>query len=214
MKITDLTHTIHAAMPVYPGTAPPQITLACTVADDGFAERLLCLYSHTGTHIDAPAHLIENAATLDDFPAAQFIGSGVVLDLTEISKSMNQQITLADLLPHAQRIRDRDFVLLYTGWSNLWGEAEYFENYPVLSPDAAEWLARFNLKGIGIDAISVDEVGTALLPIHHIFLRRNIVIIENLTNLQALIGIDFTFSCLPLKIERGDGAPVRAVSFR
>ena len=69
MKMLDLTHCITLEMPVYPGTEPPRLTAACTMEKDGFRETLLEMYSHTGTHMDAPAHMLPNGRTLDDFPA-------------------------------------------------------------------------------------------------------------------------------------------------
>ncbi len=80
MKVLDLTHTIRAEMPVYPGTEPPELTAANTYAADGFQETLLRMYSHTGTHIDPPAHLFAGARTLDRYPAAQFLRRALVID--------------------------------------------------------------------------------------------------------------------------------------
>ena len=80
MKMLDLTHCITPEMPVYPGTEPPRLTAACTMEKDGFRETLLEMYSHTGTHMDAPAHMLPNGRTLDDFPAETFAGRGFVLD--------------------------------------------------------------------------------------------------------------------------------------
>ena len=65
MTVIDLTHTIREDMPVYPGTEQPRLTTACTVSQCGYRETLLHMYSHTGTHIDAPAHMIDGALTLD-----------------------------------------------------------------------------------------------------------------------------------------------------
>ena len=80
MKMLDLTHCITPEMPVYPGTEPPRLTAACTMEKDGFRETLLEMYSHTGTHMDAPAHMLPKGRTLDDFPAETFAGRGFVLD--------------------------------------------------------------------------------------------------------------------------------------
>ena len=77
MTVIDLTHTIKNDMPVYPGTEQPQLTTACTIEEAGYRETLLHMYSHTGTHMDAPAHMITDGQTLDDFPAeADFAGQG------------------------------------------------------------------------------------------------------------------------------------------
>ncbi len=105
------------------------------------------------------------------------------------------------------------FLILYTGWEHFWGQQEYFQGFPVLSPAAARWLTQFNLKAVGVDAISVDPVEAASpLPIHKIFLGQEILLIENLCNIQPLIGRNFTLCCLPLKTRRADGAPARAVA--
>ena len=91
-----------------------------------------------------------------------------------------------------------------------WGETSYYENYPVLSPDAADWIANFSLKGIGVDMISVDGTDSRDFPIHRIFLQKRILIIENLTSLEILVNRHVTFFCPPVKIENSAGAPARA----
>ena len=72
MTVIDLTHTIREDMPVYPGTEPPRLTTACTVSQCGYRETLLHMYSHTGTHMDAPAHMMD-APTLDSFGPDRFV---------------------------------------------------------------------------------------------------------------------------------------------
>lgn len=209
MKVFDLSHPISESMPLYPGTEPPEFKDACTIERDGFAEKRISFYTHTGTHLDAPAHIFPGSAALDGLPAGHFYGRATVLDFTGIHRPA---IGPADMEPHRQAVERNDFVILYTGWSRLWGRTEYFEGYPVLSPKGAEWISGFKLKGLGVDAISVDAVGEAEFPVHKILLRRNIIVIENLTNLDELPGKHFTFCCLPLKIEGADGSPVRAVA--
>ncbi len=209
LNVVDLTHTIAFGMPCYPGTQPPELTDACTLESHGFAEKQVVFHSHTGTHMDAPAHLIEGGRVLDDYEAGRFVGSGTVLDLTGLQGA---EIRMQDLEPLQSRIKGRDFVLLYTGRSRAWGEAAYFDGYPVLTPEAAEWLAGFGPKGVGVDSISVDTMDTDTFAVHHILLGRGIVIIENLAHLDALLGRAFLLCCLPLKIKCADGAPVRAVA--
>ena len=210
MNVIDLTHLISPNMTVYPGTEAPRFDVPCTIEKDGFTERKISLYSHTGTHIDAPSHIIQGGKTLNELSVEKFIGRAVVLDLSSINK---HYIDVSDLEKFGDIIRGCDFVLLHTGWSKFWGSNEYFKGYPVLSINSAKWLSEFNIKGIGIDAISVDEAGTVDFPIHRIFLSNEIVIIENLNNLNEISEGEFTFSCFPLKIKDGDGSPVRAVGY-
>lgn len=205
--VLDLTHTLAEGMPVYPGTEPPTLRPANTVAQDGFAEKLLTMYSHTGTHIDAPAHMLVEGATLDRMEAGRFVGTACVLDVTG-----KNTIVQAFLESRRDLLDGCEFVLFHTGWSRLWGQEAYFEGFPVLVPEAVQWLADRQLKGIGFDAISVDPVGSADFPIHMILFRKGMLSIENLTGLEPLIGRRFLFSCLPLKIEAADGSPVRAVA--
>jgi arylformamidase len=209
MKIVDLSHTICPDMPVYPGTEPPTFSSACTIEGMGFLEKKITFYSHTGTHMDAPSHIIPGAKTLDQMPPDRFVGKGAVVEL-EVNDGPT--IDLERLKPHQGRIESCEFLLFYTGWADLWGKEDYLKGYPVLSHHAATWLAGFPLKGIGMDAISADGAESVTFPIHTILLERDIVIIENLTNLRALPDNEFVFCCFPLKIEKADGSPVRAVA--
>jgi len=208
LNVIDLTQFIAPDMPVYPGTEGPSITDATSIAADGFAEKLLTMYSHTGTHMDAPGHMLAGRLTLDQFPVDKFVGQAVVVDLTA---RLRGTVSVGELEPLAGYIRGSEFVLFHTGWSLKWGSDEYFDGFPTLSEEAARWLCGFGLKGIGFDCISVDPVGASPMVIHEIVLGHDLVIIENLRGLAPLAGRKFLFSCLPLKIRDSDGSPIRAV---
>jgi arylformamidase len=206
--VIDLSHTIRPDMPVFPGDEPPVLTTLAVIEEDGFTEKRLTLGSHTGTHIDAPAHILEHAATLDRMPIERFLGPGAVLDLTGMKKP---QIDVSSLKPHERLFKNSEFILLRTGWSRSWGQGDYFRGYPVLSLEAALWIRSFGLKGVGIDALSVDDPDSTDLPIHKILLERSLII-ENLANLEHLPQTGFIFTCFPLKLEDADASPVRAVA--
>lgn len=206
MKIIDLTHLIKPDMAVFPGTEKP---LFQKIDIEGYRELKMTLYTHTGTHIDAPFHIIRDTKSLDDFAADKFVGRALVIDCKGME---NQKITKEFLAPCEERIRRTSFLLLNSGWSAKWNTPEYFDNFPTLTEEAAKWLTNFNLHGIGLDTISLDPVSDMTLPNHHIVLKKEILIIENLTNLDSLPRQDFTFQCLPMKIERADGSPVRAIA--
>ena len=207
MKLIDLTQTIAPDMPVYPGTEAPTFSPGCALETDGFLERKIAFFSHTGTHIDAPAHLIANGKTLDRMPIETFFGQAVRLDCRQASGAV---IDIADLEPLRGELAEADFLLLHTGWSRYWGTAAYFADYPVLSKAAAHWLTAFNLKGVGVDAISVDSADTERFPVHKGLLEKDILLVENLANLERISHRCFTFFCMPLKLADADGAPVRA----
>ncbi|MGE4297355.1 MAG: cyclase family protein [Desulfovibrionaceae bacterium] len=208
MTIIDLSHPITPGMPVYPGTQGPVFEEAATIGQDHFAEQRLSLATHTGTHVDAPAHILPGGHTLDLLPAGLFVGSAVVVDVSGVAPGA--AIPLPLLLDHAARLHGLDFVLLRTGWERHWGADAYFADYPVLSEDAARWLAARGFKGLGVDAVSFDPV--ASLRNHSILLAAPMVLVENLANLAILPDMPFTFSCLPLPLAGADGSPVRAVA--
>ena len=207
MRVVDFTHVLRREMPVYPGTPLPELTVASTWERDGFHETRLTLHSHTGTHMDAPAHLFPAGATLDALPPARFAGTALVVPCAGAGAVLHM-----DLLAPVKDAADRaDFLLFHTGWDRLWGRAAYFEGYPVPGEDVVDYLLASGKKGVGLDTVSVDPVGDWDLPIHRRLLSGGLVIVENLTNLAAAGGEPFTFCALPVHYEKADGAPVRAV---
>ena len=205
MKVYDLTHTIKNDMPVYPGTEQPQLTTACTIEEAGYRETLLHMFSHTGTHMDAPAHMLLDGAPLDSYDADKFTGTAVVVDCrgeADISLPLLKRYDLDGV----------DFVLFCTGWDKKWGTPDYYEGFPCLTPDAVAYLATLSLKGVGEDSISLDPCGSVDFPNHITLLRADFVNTENLTGLDALIGRRFTFVTLPLKFENSDGCSCRAIA--
>ena len=209
MQIIDLTHTIHPDITVYPGTPKPVFDKANTIKNNGFAEMKLTMVTHTGTHIDAPSHILEGKKSLDDFPVDHFFGKAIVIHCADLENAL---ITFDFIKTSEDRIRDVDFVLFHSGWSEKWMTDAYFEGFPVLTSEAAKYLTQFHLKGIGLDCISIDRMTDEGLPNHHIVLGKDILIIENLANLDRLPETGFIFQCLPMKIKDADGAPVRAVA--
>ena len=205
MKVYDLTHTIQNDMPVYPGTEQPRLTTACTIETAGYRETLLHMFSHTGTHMDAPAHMLLEGAPLDSYGADRFTGPAVVIDCrgeTAISLPLLKRYDLNGV----------DFVLFCTGWDKKWGTPAYYEGFPCLTPDAAAYLAALPLKGVGEDTISLDPCDSADFPNHITLMRADFVNTENLTGLDALVGRRFTFVTLPLKFENSDGCSCRAIA--
>ena len=205
MKVCDLTHTIRNDMPVYPGTEQPRLTTACTIEEVGYRETLLHMYSHTGTHMDAPAHMLPDGAALDRYPGEKFVGAAIVVDCRgekDISLPLLQRYDLSGV----------DFVLFCTGWDKKWGTPAYYENFPCLTAEAAAYLAALPLKGVGEDSISLDPCDSMEFPNHITLMKAGFINTENLTGLDALLGRRFTFVTLPLKFENADGCSGRAIA--
>ncbi len=208
MKVVDLTHNIREEMPIYPGTEPPSLKETSAITEDGFKETMLSFYSHTGTHLDCPAHIFQDGLTTETMKIDRFIGRAAVLDARKAGPIIDRCALEGFLSGHP----GLDYLLLRTGWEEKWGQDEYYKGFPVFSKEAAELLVSSGIKGIGLDAISVDSVEDSDLMLHRILLGAGCIIVENLCNLEEVTDKEFTFSAFPLKFEKGDGSPVRAVA--
>ena len=214
MSWIDFTHIISPSMSTFPGTPAPELTTVATVPANYYRETKLQLYSHMGTHMDAPAHIIEDGRTLDQFPAEHFIGSAVVIPCTP--KRMPDEpypvIDMSALEPYMEAAEAADFLIFSTGWESKWNDASaYIKDYPILAPDIAFFAATRHKKGVGVDTLSPDRPDK--LHFHRAFLSfEEGVIIENLCNLASIpAGELFPLCALPLLFENADGAPARVL---
>ena len=183
MKVIDLTHTIKEEMPVYPGTDTPKLVPASSYEKDGFKETLLKMYTHTGTHVDPPAHLYADRTTLDQFPASQFIGKAMVIDCRELSEG--QLISMDFVRRYGQKSDAADFLLFNTGWDKRWGSDSYFGDYPCIDDEVLDYIIAGNYKGIGFDVIGLDPIADENLTRHKkLFKHTDILNIENLKDLE------------------------------
>ena len=201
MKYIDLTHAIENNMPVYPGTASLEMRPANTIEKDGFREKIITFCSHTGTHMDAPSHMLANGKNLDDYQCSKFIGKALLMDIKDERNIKNYE----------KQLETVDFVIFKTGWAKYWHQPKYFENYPCISRETTDYLVGFNLKGIGFDAISIDPIDSKFEN-HNIIFENDMIIIENLTNLETIDQEIFELVVLPLKIKEADGSPIRAIA--
>lgn len=211
MRVLDLSHRIEEAMPAYPGTQSPILSPASSYARDGFRETLVTMLSHTGTHMDAPAHLFPGAKTLDQFPADRFVGRALAIDCRDLAEG--QTIPLARVLRHGAMAREADFLLFCLGWDRRWGTSAYFGDYPCVETAVLDFALETGKKGLGFDTASIDSVSEAALSRHRRLLCGDVVILENLKNLERCLDEPFWLFALPLPLAGADGAPVRAVAF-
>ena len=160
--------------------------------------------------MDAPAHVREDGITLDKFDADKFVGKAIVVDCSDLSEG--DTIDISYINKYKGVIEDAEFVLFKTGWDKYWDTEKYYGKFPVISEEVADYLISSNKKGIGLDVISIEDIESADLPMHHKVLKNNLVIIENLCNLDQIGSDLFTFCALPLKFINSDGASVRAVA--
>lgn len=209
--ILDLTHTIREDMPLYPGTPQPSFKPTGSLNRNGYRETMIQFASHTGTHMDAPSHMLPHGCTLDVLPVSQFCGRAVVVDVSAIPAG---GVITADFLRGLNgAVLSTDFVLFYTGWEKKWGTDAYFDDtFPVPDKEAAQYLVSCGLKGVGTDALSVDTLADPDRPAHKTLLGGGLVIVESLCLRKVVGRKDVMFFALPTKFVDADGAPVRAIA--
>lgn len=183
MTLFDLSYPLGPATPVFPGDEPVRIRLLSDRAlGDAYTARRLDLGTHSGTHVDAPAHLFDGGATVDAFPLSLWVGPALLADRSDLC---------ATGLGGIER-------LLLAGVPDG------------LSPREAEALVDAGVRLVGVDGPSVDPVLSLDLPAHRLLLGAGIVVVESLRLEGAPRGRGALY-CLPLPVEGGDGAPCRAL---
>lgn len=195
--IHDITRPLKNGMPYYPGDPEPRFR---SIDCGNYRISSLFLSSHTGTHIDAPAHYIRDGTPVDEIGVGVTCGPCRVLDI----RGCGRVISSEDL--HGLQKEDRR-VLLRTGYSSDNPDTDY----PGISAETAQFLVQSGIICIGTDTPSIespDGDGT----VHLILCNAGIPIIENL-DLEGITPGNYHLVALPLRLFGGDGAPCRAVLF-
>jgi kynurenine formamidase len=203
--IADLSYPVTSGMPVFPGDGETKLTRVRELCRDGYRLTRLDTSLHAGTHIDMPSHLTADGRMVTDLDIRCFSAPCVMLDCTGCTE--------IDYRPeYAGLIKSGDALLIRTSFADMYTEPErYYSAYPVLAPAFADFLCESGIAMLGLDNPSPDREPYSL---HKRLLKRGIFIVENLTNLSALVGLaprSFTFMALPLRID-AEASPVRAVA--
>jgi len=211
----DLTELkpIDLTLPMQQGMRGFDYEVSNTVKDHGWNARLLHIYSHAGTHMDAPWHFEATPATIDQYPVSSFIGKAwkVSIPITHDS----QLIEADEVTGQLAHFQPGDSLLLQTGWSKYLNEPRYRDGLPRISRGLARWCVAHQVKILGVEPPSVADVNNMeeLTGIHHILLSGGVIIVEGLTNLDQISSENVTLAAFPLKITGGDGAPARVIAF-
>ena len=155
LEFVELSHPFGHDMPTVPGYDDMRMWRAVTHAKHGVMSHKVRMQMHTGTHINAPIHLIQGGDGVGDLDLQHFFGGGVVIDLL---KNEWESISADDLAGAAQQIQAEDIVIINTGWHKKFSDSqEYFGCAPGLSQDAAEFLIEHQVKLLGVDTPFVDH---------------------------------------------------------
>ncbi len=208
MRVIDLSRSIDNEMPGV------DISVAKRLQVEGWNATTLSLYSHCGTHMDAPRHFLPDGRTIDQQDLRECVGIATMVDLTPVSP--RQLIDVDDLGTLVETIRPGARLLFRTDWSKRYGTPEYRDGLPRISLSLARWLVEKRVALIGVEPPSVADVNDIdeLTQVHQTLFRGHVLIVEGLVNLDQIQSATFDFIALPLKIADGDGCPVRAIAIQ
>jgi len=206
MRTYDITLTISPEMIVWPGDPTVNVKRLSSIASgDNANVSQISMSCHTGTHVDAPDHFLNNGKTVESLSLDLLIGRAYVLHLPDVNLITASVLMDADIPPRTRRLlfktRNSDY------WAN--GNKEFQTDFVGLSIDAAELLVDRNVKVVGIDYLSIAPFKQGK-PVHTILLDAGVVVIEGL-DLSRVSQGRYTLHCLPLKLGGADGAPTRAI---
>lgn len=188
--------------------------VAKTIGVDGWNASNLHIYSHAGTHMDAPFHFGVSDVRIDEIPAHRFISRAHVVSI--VINQLKQLITEKDFGSIESIINPGDSVIIKTGWHQFVGTGKYRNELPRISERAAEWLIHKKVNMLAVEPPSVADVNNLaeVTLIHEILLGGNIIIVEGICNTEVVTSEMVQLIALPLKIFKGDGAPARVIAIQ
>lgn len=221
-RIVDIGHALGTDNPAWPGDDKPfEAVQNATFEKDGYFTRKFTSLEHFGTHLDAPAHFIKGAWTVDQIPVERLYGPAVVLDVREESRTSADYLLAPEKITQWEarhgRIPRGAIVVMRTGWAERWLEAARYRNmdaanvmhFPGYSVDAVRVLIDRGVVGLTIDTLSVDYGPSKDFPVHHLSHGANLFHVENLADLSAVPESGAYLVVAPIKLEGGSGGPAR-----
>lgn len=207
MRIYDVTLPLSEKTPVWKGDQGVRISRVAEIGrSSDFNITRMELGVHSGTHIDAPRHLINGGRTVDQLPVELLVGEAQVLEIPrEISVITPQVLKNSGFDPGIKKL------LLRTSNSEYWikDPLNFHTDYTAIDTETAEMLAEQEMQLAGIDYFSISPINDLVTP-HRILLEKGVIILENINLWEVNAGI-YEIFCLPLKLVGSDGAPARVI---
>lgn len=231
-ELVDLSQEIYHKHPLYQLHQPTAIWThhtyedateiladALDVAEPPFiySSKSILMNDHGPTHVDAFAHFGPGRATIDEMDMEYFYGPGKAIELTKYDGASDAVFSVEDVAEACDEagveIEEGDILLVHTGhYQETYPSKAYVDDYVGFSREATEWLVEQGVKNFGVDAPGPDNSDDLRFPVHQVCRDNDVPHIENLKNIDKLVGKDFTFYGFPLKIRDGTGGPMRAVA--
>ena len=220
-RLADLTLTLGGdSMTPAPGNPGVTIEPIRTHGADKRSSQKMELSLHLGTHVDAPYHFDPSGETVERMPLEKYAGEGFLLDVRRhcSEKTPITSETLNSVGASKEALSGK-IAIIYTAWAQrCFGQARYYTDGPYLDEEAAVMLHKMGITAVAIDfpidqhQEVIDTNADTFFPVHRYLLSNGIPHIENLVNLDQLVGKRFDIWALPLRILGGDGSPARVVA--
>lgn len=224
MELVDLSGEVEDGQPVYPGWQPTRFWVSARHGNGAPLNRVMLVSEHGPTHVDSFNHFDrDNDTSVDQIPLERFYTSGIAVDFSD--KSADEWISIEDIEAqldhHDLAIEDGDTVLFHTGHRQrnygLDDESKqaYMYEHTGLTGDAGDWLQEQGVSNMGIDAPTIEHASawdTGEYPVHRMCAEHEVLHMENLANIDAVVGERFRFIAFPLKLKDGTGSPIRPVA--
>ncbi|MFT9493569.1 cyclase family protein [Anaerosolibacter sp.] len=202
MKIYDISMDIHEDMTVYKNKEEkkPRITVVQDHKTGSSYTSYITMEMHTGTHIDAPLHMIDGGSTMELYDLEKFVRKCKVFDFTNVEDKITEELL------QQKNVEKDDFILLKT--RNSFVEDFDFQ-FVYLEKSGAAYLKDVGIAGVGIDALGIerDQAGHET---HKALLNQGIIIMEGLRLKEVTEG-EYILFAAPLKIRNVEAAPTRAL---
>jgi arylformamidase len=201
----DISVPLRSAMVHWPSDPPVTIKLAEDMEHGDTANlSVISMGAHSGTHVDAPIHFIRQGMGVDRMPLDTMVGRARVVEIKD-----TESIKPEELFQHGIRRGER--ILFKTrNSSQVWQTDTFIEDFVFISDEAARFLAERGVRVVGVDYLSVGGFRRGGSYVHKTLLGGGVWIIEGLDLSRVSPGM-YDLICLPLKLDRGDGAPARAI---
>ncbi len=206
-RIIDLSHPLKSGQPVFPGDREISIVSQANIDVDGYNLTTVHMSAHHGTHIDAASHFVPDGMTVDRIPLERLYGPA---RLIRIPKQAGDIIAIEDFLPFEGLFVAGARIIFETGFYKKFGTPDFFDRYPSMDVETAEWIAS---KRIGLLGTDLPSPGMDYGPVHRAIMgpKSGTLIVESLANLD-ICPAEFIFVGFPLRLEGREGSPIRAAA--
>lgn len=221
VEVIDLSHEVSEGMANIAGwtTAFPVIDTFSKIktlsqGKAAYAAKMILMAEHNGTHLDVPRHFVEDGAAVDQISLSQLILPGHLLDLTH--RGVGEAITVADFeaaeAASGRKVEPGTAVICWTGVDKVWGQPDMNRLRPYVPAETARWMVERKISLFATDLIGMDDPDEWWDPTHLEWLANGVCMVQQLCNLERLVGKNFLFLAFPIKMVGGTGCPVRAAA--